>query len=89
VALHLLERVARDAPAALVDDAGEPPGDEVGIGRDVHAVDLEVVARVRDDRDVVVLGETRRELGPAGAAGEDGYHSSSGRPVSLMPACVL
>ncbi|MEA2368014.1 MAG: hypothetical protein QOH38_732, partial [Thermoleophilaceae bacterium] len=30
-----------------------------------------------------------RELGPAGPAGEDGYHSSSGRPVSLMPAVVL
>ena len=41
------------APAALVDPVGQPVGDEVGVGRDVRAVDLDVVAGVGDHDQVV------------------------------------
>ena len=47
--VHHRERVVAQTPAALVDQAGEPEGDEVGVRRDVRAVDLDVIARV-DDR---------------------------------------
>ena len=94
------EGVALDAPAALlVDQAGEPVGAEVGVGRDVEAVDLAVVGGVRDDREVGVEERLHpgRELRAAGAPGEeatlvDRSHSqwsASGRPVIRMPAWTL
>ena len=46
--VHDREGVVAQAPAALVDAVGEPVEDEVGIGRDVAAVDLDVVAGVGD-----------------------------------------
>ena len=61
------------APAALVDLVGEPVGHEVRVGGDVDAVDLDVVAGVRDHDEVVadLVEHPARELRPAGAAGED------------------
>ena len=45
-----VERVAAQAPAALVDAVGQPERDEVRVGGDVRAVDLDVVAGVGDRR---------------------------------------
>ena len=46
--------VALDPPALLlVDLVGEPVGDQVGVGRDVDAEQLDVVGRVRDHRQPV------------------------------------
>ena len=56
--VHHRERVAGQAPAALVDPVGEPEGDEVGVGGDVGAVDLDVVAGVGDHDELV--GRRRR-----------------------------
>ena len=82
----------RQAPAALVDAVGEPEGDEVGVGGDVGAVDLDVVGRCWRSR----RGRRRhveqaaRELGAAGAAGEQDDHGRSRQsPVIRIPACVL
>jgi hypothetical protein len=47
--------VAAQPVAALVDLVGQPVGDEVGIRRDVDAVDLRVVPGVGDDDQVVAL----------------------------------
>ena len=90
-AVHHVERVAGQAPAALVDQVGEPERDEVGVGRDVGAVDLDVVAGVGDHGELVAddVEQPAGELGAAGTAGEQDYHSSSGRPVRRIPACVL
>ena len=58
----------------------------------MHAVDLDVVARVRDHDELVRTHDVEhpaRELRRAGAPGEDGYHSSSGSAVSFTPAVVL
>ena len=83
------QRVAADAVAALVDRVGEPVGDEVGVGRDVDAVDLHVVAGVGDHRQVLGadhVEQAARQLRAAGAAGEERYatRARSGRPVSLI-----
>src|SRR6185295_1556983 len=90
-AVHHVERVAGEAPAALVDQVREPERDEVGVRRDVGAVDLDVVAGVGDHRELVAddVEQPAGELRAAGTAREQDYHSSSGRPLSLMPACVL
>ena len=83
------------APAALVDAVGQPVEDEVGIGGDVGAVDLDVVGGVGDDDELVAdhVEHAAGELGPARPAGQDDYfaagHSSSGRPVIRIPAWVL
>ena len=70
------ELVVADAPAALlVDFAAQPVGDQVGVGGDVDAERLDVVAGVGDHREVgadLVL-DAGGELGAAGAAGEQGY----------------
>ena len=84
------KRVAGQAPAALVDAVGEPERDQVGVGGDVGAVDLDVVGGVGDDGQLVRLVEqAARELGAAGPAREQDYHGRSVRPVRRMPACVL
>jgi hypothetical protein len=55
--------------AALVDLVGEPVGDEVGVWRDMNAVDLRVVPGVGDDDQVVALvDQPPGELGAARAA---------------------
>ena len=74
------KRVVAQAPAALVDPVGEPERDEVGVGGDVAAVDLDVVARVGDHDEVVadLVEHAAGELGAARAAREDydgGCHS--------------
>ena len=93
--VHDGERVAGQAPAARVDEVGEPEGDEVGVGRDVRAVDLDVISRVHDRRQPLGLdhvGHPPHELGAAGPAGEHDdvlaahSHRPSRRPVSWIPA---
>jgi hypothetical protein len=60
--------VAPQPVAALVDLVGQPVGDEVGIRRDVDAVDLRVVPGVGDDDQVVALvDQPPGELGAARA----------------------
>ena len=88
------EGVAGQAPAALVDAVGQPERDEVGVGRDVRAVELDVVAGVGDHDEVARrhVEHPARELRAAGAAGQDddrrpGRPSDS--PVILIPACTL
>ena len=67
------------APAALVDRVGEPERDEVGIGADVGAVDLDVVAGVGDDDEfgAELVQQAAGQLRASGAPGEqdDGCHS--------------
>ena len=70
-----MKAVVADAPAALlVDFAAEPVGDEVGVGGDVDAERLDVVAGVGDHRQVGadLLLHPGGEFGAAGAAGEEG-----------------
>ena len=69
------ERVAAQAPAALVDPVREPERDQVRVGRDVTAVDLDVVARVGDDDELGAddVEHAAGELRPAGAAGDDDH----------------
>ena len=70
---HHLERVAAQAPAALVDHVREPEAHEIRIGRDMRAVDLDVVARVHDRAHSLRrddLDHPARELRAAGPAGE-------------------
>ena len=75
--VHHRERVVAQAPAALVDLIGQPEGDEVRVGRDVGAVDLDVIARIRDHHETRgILDDVEhapRELRAAGAAGEDDH----------------
>ena len=49
--VHHREGVVAQAPAARVDQVGQPEGDEVRVGGDVRAVDLDVIAGVRDHRE--------------------------------------
>jgi hypothetical protein len=61
--------VAAQPEAALVDLVGQPVGDQVGIGRDVDAVDLHVVPGIGDDDQVVALvDQPPGELGAARAS---------------------
>jgi hypothetical protein len=54
--------------ATLVDRVGQPVRDEVGVRRDVDAVDLRVVPGVGDDDQVVALvDQPPGELGAARA----------------------
>ena len=89
--VHDRERVAGQSPAALVDAPGEPERDEIGVGGDVGAVDLDVVAGVGDHHQLVadLLLQAPGELGAAGPAGQEDYHGRSVSPVRRMPACVL
>ena len=71
--IHRVEAVVGQAPAALVDPVGQPERDEVRVGGDVGAVDLDVVAGV-GDHDELLTGHVEHpagELGAAGAAGQD------------------
>ena len=77
------EGVVADPPAALrVDFAAEPVGDEVGVGGDVDAERLDVVAGVGDHREVGadLLLHPGAEFGAAGAAGEEGDPHRPPRP---------
>jgi hypothetical protein len=80
--------VVAQAVAALVDLVGEPVRDQVRVGRDVDAVDLDVVAGVGDDDQVVgLVQQAAGELGAARAAGEedDGQAGTpSGQPSTKM-----
>ena len=77
--VHRRERVAVQAPAALVDRVGEPERDEVRIRADVRAVDLEVVAGVGDHGEVgaELVQQAAGQLRASGAPCEqdDGCHS--------------
>ena len=63
-AVHDVEAVVAQAPAALVDAVGEPERAEVWVGRDVRAVDLDVVGGV-GDHDQVDRRRRRACLVPA------------------------
>ena len=82
-------RLSRASPAALVVvDACERVHDRVEVGRDVQAEDLDVVADVADDGDVVRrcdVHDSADEACAADAAGEDGH---SHGVVSESTACV-
>ncbi len=80
------EGVVADAPAAfLVDRVGEPVGDEVGVGADEEAMDLDVVAGVGDRREssppigVLEAGGELRAPGAAGKA-DDAHRRASFTP---------
>ena len=98
--VHDRERVAGQPPAALVDQPRQPEADQVGVGGDVGAVDLDVIARIDDRRKAlraVGFGDPQRQLGAAGAAGQKDdvvrggaqSHRPSGRPLRRMPAWIL
>ena len=76
--IHGRERVAVDAPAALVDGVGEPERDQVGVRADVRAVDLDVIAGVGDDHQFgpELVQQAAGQLRASGAAGkqDDGCH---------------
>ncbi len=61
-------------PAALVDPVGQPERHQVGIGRDVGAVDLDVVAGVGDHHQLVGADHVEHAAGELGAAGAAGEH---------------
>ena len=71
--IHRVEAVGCQAPAALVDPVGQPERDEVRVGGDVGAVDLDVVAGVGDHDEPLTddVEHPAGELGAAGAAGQD------------------
>ena len=89
--VHRVEGVVAQAPAALVDAVGEPERDEVGVGRDVGPVHLDVVGGVDDDDEVLAhdVEQPARELRAAGAAGQDDDRRPHHSPVILIPAWVL
>jgi hypothetical protein len=61
--------VVAQPEAALVDLVGQPVGDQVGVRRDVDAVDFRVVPGVGDDDQVVALvDQPPGELGAARAS---------------------
>ena len=76
--VHRRERVVLDPPAALVDGVGEPERDQVGVGADVRAIDLDVVAGVGDDDQVgpELVQQAAGQLRASGAPGkeDDGCH---------------
>jgi hypothetical protein len=58
----------------------------------MDAVDLDVVAGVRDDAELLGTDGFKQpasQLGAARATREQDYQSASGRPVILIPAWVL
>ena len=71
------------APAALVDRVGEPERDQIGVGADVGAVDLDVVAGVGDDDEfgAELVQQAASQLRASGAPGEqdDVCHSARAR----------
>ena len=69
--VHHLPAVAPQPVAALVDQVSQPVGHQIGIGRHVHAVHLDVVGRVGHHHQVVThVQEPAGELRAAGAAGQ-------------------
>ena len=80
--VHDVERVAVEAPAALVDPVGEPERHEVRVGRDVRAVDLDVVAGVRDHDELVRLDDVEH---PAGELRARRCRRRGRRPAPLKP----
>ena len=91
------------AALGLVDLPAEPVGDEVGVGGDVGAEDLDVVGGVGDDRQAarpaiccIPAASLAPPLPPARTTTSrpalqvaHAQWSPSGRPVSLIPAWVL
>ena len=72
--VHHREAVVSQPPATLVDPIGEPEGHEVGVRRDMRAIDLDVIACVSDRHQALGrhdVGEAAHQLGPAGAPGKD------------------
>jgi hypothetical protein len=86
--VHRVEGVVAQAPAAVVDAVGQPERAEVGIGRDVRAVDLDVVGGVGDD-DEILANDVEHPAGELRAPASAGQHDHHHRPVILIPACVL
>jgi hypothetical protein len=80
--LHNVERVAGEAPAALVDQIREPERDQVGVGGHIGVVDLDVIAGVGDHHEVVRAHHVEhpaRQLRAAGAAGQHDDGATQGR----------
>jgi hypothetical protein len=75
---HHLERVVAQSPATRIDAVGEPEGDEVGVGRDVAAVDLDVVARV-GDHDQILADDVEHPAGELRASRPTREHDDRGR----------
>ncbi len=87
--LHHLPRVVAQSPAALIDRVGEPVGHQVGIGGDVHAVDLDVVRGVGNDRQLGGhVEQAAGELGAARAAGEQKRQTRSSGQLSTKMSSV-
>ena len=96
--VHRRERVAGEAPAALVDRVGEPERDEIRVGADVRAVDLQVVAGVGDDGEfgAELVQQAASELRASGAPREQDDVCHSGgqatkvrRRMRLAPLTTL
>ncbi len=80
--VHHREAVALEAPAARVDAVGQPEADEVGVGGDVPAVDLDVVAGVGDHRQALGPDDVEhapRQLRAPGSPGQDDHRPSVGQ----------
>ncbi len=71
-ALHHVERVAGETPSAFVDPIRQPECDQVGVRRNVRAVDLDVVAGVRDHGQRVAADDVEHSAGELRAAGAAG-----------------
>ena len=88
--LHDAKVSPLDAPAALVDEVGQPEGHEVGVGGDVRAVDLDVVAGVGDHDQLV--GPTTSSMPRASFAPPvppaSTHDSGSARSSTLTPRVV-
>jgi hypothetical protein len=91
--LQGFERVSLYSPARLfVDHSRKRVGERVDVGADAKPEKLDVIARVRDDRDLFGryhAGEAEQELGRADAArkGRDFHHSrptTRKRPVFTL-----
>ncbi len=78
-AVHDGEGVAVQPPPAAVDPVSEPEGDEIGIGRDVGAVDLDVVAGVGDHHELSGTRDIEHAAGQLGASGPTGEHDHRAR----------
>ena len=81
--VHHHEGVVAQAPAALVDAVGQPVEDEVGVGRDVAAVDLDVVAGVGDHDELVadLVEQAAGELGATRTARQQNHGGAHGAAV--------
>ena len=81
--VHHHEGVVAQAPAAIVDAVGQPVEDEVGVGRDVAAVHLDVIAGVGDHDEIVadLFEQSARQLGASRTARQQNHGGAHGAGV--------